>query len=179
MRIIVLIVFMPFYLNAQVIDARSVDVSFTIPSIAIIDLAPDKSTINLKVEAPERAGDPIDMTDAVNDEKWINYSSSLRSGEPYRNITAQIISGELPNGIQLKLKAGGYTGNGKGHTGKSNNDIILSNVPQILVRDIGAAVTGRGRFNGHQLFFSLDYAKYGDIDFGKEAIVIVFTLTDN
>lgn len=171
--------FMPFLLNAQMTGRRAVDVTFTVPSIAIIDLAPDKSTIHLKADVPDQAGDPVDMSKAVNQDKWLNYSSSLRPGGAYRNIAVQIVSGELPHGIRLKLRAGNYSGNGKGKLGKSNGELTLSNIPQVIVRDIGAAVSGRGKNSGHQLFWTLDYQEYGDIDFGQEALVIAFTLTDN
>jgi hypothetical protein len=169
----------PLLLSAQIIDSRAIDVSLTIPQIAIMDLMPNTSTIELNVSAPTRAGEPIDMSNATDNSKWINYSSSLAPGGARRNVTAQILSGSLPQGMKLKIKADNYRGNGRGDRGTPSQEIVLNSIPQVILRDIGACYTGRGVQQGHQLSFALDYDNYANIDFGNEIIVIAFTLTDN
>jgi hypothetical protein len=173
------IMLMPLTMKSQIIDSRSIDVSLTIPQIAVMDLMPNTSTIELNVSAPTRAGEPIDMSDATDDSKWVNYSSSMTPGGAMRNITAQILSGSLPDGMKLRVKAGNYRGSGRGDQGTPSQEIVLNNAPQVILRNIGACYTGRGVQQGHQLSFSLGYDNYANIDFGNEIIVIAFTLTDN
>ncbi|MBK8500973.1 MAG: hypothetical protein IPL46_01545 [Saprospiraceae bacterium] len=169
----------PLLLSGQIIDSRAIDVSLTIPQVAMMDLLPNTSTIELNVSAPTRAGEPIDMSNATDNSKWINHSSSLAPGGARRNVTAQILSGSLPQGMKLKVKAGNYRGNGRGDQGMPSQEIVLNNMPQVILRDIGACFTGRGVQQGHQLSFTLGYDNYSNIDFGNEIIVIAFTLTDN
>ena len=162
----------------QFMGAHSIEVTVTIPEVAIIDLAPNTSTINMRLQAPLQAGDPIDLSDAYDDSKWINYSASLPPGGAKKNITAQIVSGSVPKGFELKLKASSVSG-GKGKKGKPTGQITLSANPQTIIYNIGGGYTGRGVYNGHQIEFKLTNDQYADIEFGESTIVVVFTLTDN
>lgn len=177
---LICILFMgPFWVQSQVVESNRVNISVSIPEIAMIDLAPSTSTIELSLRPPRQAGDPIDMSQTNNDSKWMNYTSSIAPKGPKKNISAQILSGSLPRGLHLSLRAGKYSGSGKGKQGNPRKDIILSNLPQVIVKNIGGAYSGKGVQQGHQLFFSLGYKKYENIDFGVSTIVIAFTLTDN
>lgn len=181
MRILVIAIsiffFLPLY--SQKWSSSSLSVNLTLPEIAIIDLAPNTSTIDMSVRPPTSPGQPIDMSQATNTDKWINYSVSEGRGTPKRNITAQIISGEVPKGFNLKLSAGKYQGYGEGKKGKSTGEITLSGTPQRIVKNIGGGFTGRGTNNGHQLSFSLMYEEYEDVKVGSSSITVAFTLTDN
>ncbi|NND05995.1 MAG: hypothetical protein HKN87_06430 [Saprospiraceae bacterium] len=165
--------------SGQVLGSERIDISVTLPEVSILDLAPNTSTIELSLSAPSQAGDPIDMGNTLNSTKWINYSSSIRKGGPRKSITAQVLSGELPRGLRLKLSTGKYTGSGRGKTGKPRKEIELSHLPRTIIKNIGAAYTGSGMHQGHNITFSLVYDEYRDIDFGTSTMVIAFTLTDN
>ena len=176
---VILIILIPLLLKGQIVESNRVSISVSIPEIALIDLAPSTSTIELSIKAPRQAGDPIDLSGAKDDSKWINYTSAIEAKGPKRSVTAQILSGSLPRGLYLSLDAGKYQGNGGGKTGKPKKEIILSSLPQVILHNIGRSYSGRGVQQGHQLFFELGYTKYEDIDFGVSTIVIAFTLTDN
>ena len=175
--IISLFIFMP--IHAQKWSSTSLSVNLTLPEIAVINLAPNTSTIDMSIRPPAAPGQPIDMSQATNADKWINYSVSEGRGTPKRNITAQIISGDVPRGFKLKLSAGNFEGYGKGKTGKSTGEITLSGTPQRIVKNIGGGFTGRGANNGHQLFFELEYDDYEDVKVGSSSVTVAFTLTDN
>ncbi len=177
--IIVISIFFSLSLHSQNWSTSSLSVNLTLPEVAVINLAPNTSTIDMSIRPPASPGQPIDMSQATNNDKWINYSVSEGRGTPKRNITAQIISGEVPRGFKLKLSAGNYQGYGKGKTGKSAGEITLSGTPQSIVRNIGGGYTGRGVNNGHRLFFELIYDDYQDVKVGSSSITVAFTLTDN
>ena len=179
MYFLMMVILLPLSSGGQIIDSRSIDVTLNLPQIAVMDILPNTSTIELNVSAPTRAGEPIDISSATDESKWINYSTSMAPGGARRNVTAQILSGTLPQGMRLKVKAGSYRGNGRGDQGTPSQEILINNTPQIILRDIGAGFTGRGVQQGHQLSFTLAYDNYANIDFGNEIIVIAFTLTDN
>ena len=174
-----ILLIVPFYIFGQVLETERIDISVSLPEISIIDLAPSTATIELGMRAPSQAGDPIDMSDATNDSKWINYTASISQGGPRKNITAQVLSGELPRGLKLMLKTGKYTGSGKGKTGKPRNEIELTHLPKMIIKNIGGSYTGTGAQQGHNIAFTLVYKDYEDIDFGTSTLVIAFTLTDN
>lgn len=156
------------------------DVFFTIPEIAIVDVEPNNSTVVLTFEQPNEAGAPVTIsTNSTDNSKWLNYSSSLSPSATTRNITAQITSGVVPTGVDLRLQTENYSGIGQGVLGNSIGLITLNNTAQNIITGIGGSYTGDGANNGHQLTFSLSIDQYGLLDYDKSATIeVTFTITD-
>ena len=115
-----------------------------------------------------------------SDNLWINYSSSLASGQNSRSIVAEISQGALPEGITLYLKASNYSGTGGGNYGHSAGKVSLSSQPKPIITNIGNCFTGDGINNGHLLAFSIEISDYTKIvSVENSSIVVLYTITDN
>ena len=83
-------------------------VEITIPTVSIVDIEGpngESPAINLtpSIDGLE-AGAAVKFSSATNNDLWLNYTSIVKSNQK-RNITAAI-SGNLPAGVSLKVKAG-------------------------------------------------------------------------
>lgn len=161
------------------------NVMISVPEVALLDLeSASGTTIQLSPEAPQEAGMAVDFSDQTNTGIWINYSSIVNSRtEPGRNITVQITSGSVPQGMVLNVAAGQDAGLGDGRMGKSTGSIQLTNKAQNIITGVGSAYTGNGVAKGHQLTYalSLDNVKgaYASLDFNQSnTVAITYTLTD-
>jgi hypothetical protein len=161
-------------------SSASHDVTISIPEVALLDLE-GASTITLAPTAPEEAGLGLSFASATDNSVWVNYSSVVGSGEN-RSVNAKI-SGTVPSGLQLKVSAGSYSGNGKGTTGTASGQIVLSGTDQELISSIGSGYTGNGTNNGHNLTYQLDLdpdgENYQNLMHGDTEITVTYTLTDN
>ena len=166
-------------IQAQV-DIEQHDVFFTIPEISIMDIEPDNTIIALTFDLPNEAGAPIGVSaNSTDNTKWINYSSSISPTSSFKNISAQITSGLVPDGVELNLQAGIYGGSGQGVLGTPVGLITLNNTAQNIITGIGGAFTGDGINNGHQLTFSLSIDDYGLLDYDNSSTIeVTFTITD-
>lgn len=154
----------------------SAGISITVPSYALLDIAPNNTAFNLNLVAPTEAGN-ISTINPENSTKWINFTSAVAPGIT-RRITAQV-SGTLPNGLNLKLVVGNYTGAGAGTTGTSSGTIFLSGTAQIVINGIGGAFTGDGINNGYNLAYSIEVANYSLLKAQSNTFSIIYTLIDN
>lgn len=68
------------------------------------------NTVALDFIEPGNAGMPIQAVS--NNSKWLNYDITLTPPEPTYSISVEISSGTIPNGMELKVQAGSYTGTG-------------------------------------------------------------------
>jgi len=180
--LIVNCIFLLFFikLKAQVLDTDQVSIDVSVPEIALIDIEPSNEQITFNIAAVSNAGEKIDVSSLTNNTKWINYTSSLAPTSSSRNVSAQIISGNVPSGMELKLIAGSYTGTGAGTHGTSSGVITLSTSSQNIITNIGGAYTDNGSSNGHQLTYSLNIINYSLLDFeDTDTLIITFTLIDN
>lgn len=156
-----------------------------IPEVALLDLETegDKS-IYLGPKAPGEAGNALDFSKEQNTDLWINYSSVVGSKtEPSRDITAQITSGEVPEGLVLSVQAGKDAGMGDGKMGSAKDMIRLDDNAQEIITGVGSAYTGNGPTRGHQLTYVLSSDKkegsYAKLDFDQSStLAITYTLTD-
>ena len=172
---IVLLGIGPFLYGQQ--SARH-PVCLVIPEIAIVDIEPNNTAINLQFSAPLDGGNAI-SADEANESKWLNYTSAISRTGSSRYITAQIANGSLPEGIELRLAANDYSGSGKGAHGQSSGQISLSSTPKTIISNIGRAFTGNGVGNGHQLTYSLAISDYKKLDAAERAeVMIIFTITE-
>lgn len=160
------------------------NVIINIPEVALLDLeATNGTTVALNPTAPTEAGLALSFP-VTNSSIWLNYSSIVGSNiESSRNVTAQITSGTVPSGTNLKIIVATYTGNGDGLMGTPTAPVFLTNVAQNIITGIGSSYTGNGINNGHNLQYTLDLLPsaeaYGLLDFDfNETIVITYTLTD-
>jgi len=153
-------------------------ICLVIPEIAILDIEPNNTPINLSLNAPTESGTA--MTIAKEDAtKWLNYTSAIAPNGASRSIAAQISGSNFPEGLQLFLEAGNYSGSGGGTLGKSTGKMVLDTSPKTIINDIGRSYTGTGNNNGHQLKYALaitDYEKLSGTT--SQEVTIIFTITE-
>lgn len=161
------------------------NVVISVPEVALIDLEANGGTnIQLSPEAPLEAGLPVDFSNQTNNGIWINYSSIVNSRtEPARNITAQITSGTLPQGMVLSVVAAKDAGMGEGNMGTAEAQINLNNRAQNIITGVGSAYTGNGVAKGHQLTYALNLdnanTAYANLDADQStSLAITYTMTD-
>ena len=163
-------------------DKHTID--FKIPEVAILDLesSSKSSSIGLSAEAPNEAGNPLDLSKAKNADLWLNYSSIVgKKSDPSRDVSVQITTGDVPSGMEILLDAATDAGQGEGVVGTPTGQISLSTSAQTIISGVGSVYTGDGVKRGHNLTYTLQLAsgKYGDIDFDQTGqIVVTYTLSD-
>jgi hypothetical protein len=152
-------------LTFSTIAQTSANISITVPSIALLDIAPNNTAFNLNVVAPTEAGSNVTINPA-NSTKWINFTSA-------------VVSGTLPTGINLKLVVANYAGAGAGTLGVSAGTLFLSGTAQTVVNNIGGAFTGDGSNNGYNLNYSIEVANYTLLRSESKSFSIIYTMSDN
>ena len=152
--------------------------TFKLKEIALLSIEPSNSTVILNLGSPEFSGEKIEMV-AVNNTKWINFTSSLSKNAAPRNISVRIEDGKVPPGINLKLKTESYSGSGKGKLGVNSDIISLSKKSQSIVTEIGGAYTGYGTNNGYKITYLLEIYDYKLLNMDdSDVLTISLTLTD-
>lgn len=158
-----------------------VDVSLTMPSVALVDILPTGATsFNLKMTSPTEAGNAIG-TGSSNAANWLIFTSAVTSGAS-RAIKGDIV-GTLPAGISLRLNISPYVGDGPGFTGGSSyvtTNTYLTNSMVSFIDNIKGACTGTGYgTHGFKLTYSLEIQNYANIRSGTSNITIRYTMVDN
>jgi len=128
------------------------------------------------------AGEPVPTVS--NSDMFLKISSIVPGGTN-REITARIAAGAIPAGTQLTLQsAASTTINSGGRLGTpATTPIILSDIDQPIVNDIGSCYTGTGYNDGFRLTFSWGpegpEVNYHLIEATAEpvSITVVFTIT--
>lgn len=152
--------------------------------IAIVDLETTGASSNFTItlSAPNEAGSPIGSNPLyTNNENWINYSCANPSVGS-RHIEAQITSGSVPAGFELRLDISTSLTGGGTLGSPAPSTVTLSGTSQSIITGIQSAFTGDGASNGHQLTFSLHYlsGSYSSIIHQTTApIVITYTIVDD
>lgn len=154
----------------------SVNISISLPSIALLDIAPNNTAFNLNLAAPTEAGNSV-TDNPTNSSKWINFTSAVIEGRT-RRITAQI-SGTLPAGVNLGLNIANYAGIGAGTLGISSGTVILSGTTQTVINNIGGAFTGDGANNGYNLTYILQISDYALLRTQTSTFTVLYTMADN
>jgi hypothetical protein len=144
--------------SVTVYSQSTVMVNLTLPSVAKMDVEPNKNGFNLALTAPTEAGNGV-TSQTTNSTKWINFTSAV-SPCTSRTISANL-SGTSLGGLDLKMGIANYSGGGAGARGTSSSSIILTNSPQIIINGIGGAYTGNGINNGYKLTYSLNVTDFG------------------
>jgi hypothetical protein len=167
--------------NAQWNSEEELDVTFSIPAIALLDIEPSlNNTIYFSISAAIESGASPEIENTSNETLWLNYSSALESSFGSRTIVAQISGESLPDGITLNVQASQYTGSGKGECGQSAGKVALSNQPQNIITNVRNCYTGDGEGNGHSLTFSIEVDDYSQISLADDTnFTILYTISDN
>ncbi len=179
MRPIIYIIFCFYAVSSYAQDTGSVNATFTLSQVAMLDLEPNNTTVTLNVAAPNEAGEKAIVV-AANNNKWINFSSAVFPNTS-RSISIQMELGQkAPPGIYLKLNTASYSGSGKGVLGSATSVVTLSDTPQTIVSDIKGAYTGNGENNGYKLTYELEIYDYKLLDLDQSTTLsITLTLTDS
>lgn len=165
---------------AQTTDVEEIEFRMVLPEIALLSIAPENSTTVLSLEKTDEAGKKLVYTSKQDSQLWLNYTCSIAPDSPFKNLTAQIISGSVPRGLDLQLNVGEYYGSGSGKFGIPLHQISLKNYPQNIISNIGGSYTSKGLNNGHKLEYSLIVTDYKLLDAeSSNTLTIVFTISDN
>jgi len=134
------------------------------------------STVNsivMDFAVPDDPGNSI--IPVVDDSKWLNYNITVTPPDLPVSVTAEITSGNIPEGLQIQLQAGAYIGTGGGNPGIPNGTILLKSIPQLLISNIGTCNTGVGNV-GHQLTYTLSITDYSVVKSNTSTVNILFTI---
>ncbi len=112
-----------------------------------------------------------------DDSQWLNYTTLLQLSDPNLSITAQIVSGTLPEGMALQIEALPYQGMSKGKQGTPVGKVMLSYSPQVIISNIGTTYTGSGRSEGYQLVYTYITKDYSKVSTGTPSVYVQFTIT--
>ncbi len=134
----------------------------------------DRSAMTLDLTPALSAG--INTELIADSTQWINYSFEINPAEPFASISVEIISGSIPDGVELYLQAGHYVGNSRGRTGRPTGKIRLDHVPKVLINDIGTSFTGHGKREGHQLILTMVITDFALLQSGDFSFFLQYTL---
>ena len=181
MKYIFFILFFTKCLTSLGQKTAGVDVSISMPSVALIDLlSTGSNSVTLKMTAPAEAGTIAGILNS-NSDNWLIFTSAVTSGGS-RSIKGDLI-GTLPPGIKLRLDISPYTGDGPGFTGGKSyvtGNVYLTNTATSFIDNIQEAYTGTGYGNnGFKLKYSLEIQTYANIRSGITNVTVRYTITDN
>lgn len=153
-------------------------VSLTFSTVARLAIASSASS-TLTLGSPSSAGSTV--TSSTTDEtKWINFTSAVVSGVT-RRIEANVSSGTVPSGLQLKLGLNAAVGGG-GTLGTIvatvGSPITLGSAATVL-NGITGAYTEVGTGKGFKLTYTVNITNYGLLRQGTSTVQITYTLIDN
>lgn len=161
-------------------NANAHNLTINIPEVALLDLE-GSTAVTLAPTAPAEAGDALSFASSTNSNIWVNYSSIVGTNET-RNVTAQITSGSVPEGVNLKVAAAADAGQGKGTVGATAGTVNLSSTAQSVITGVKSCYTGNGTSKGHNLTYTLELSSdddYAKLVQGSTNLTITYTLTDN
>ena len=181
MKYVFLISFLFNCLSSLAQTTASVNLSISMPSVALIDLLPTGSTnVSLKMTAPTEAGTGIGVGNS-NAANWLIFTSAVAPGMS-RSIKGDII-GLFPSGVRLRLDVSPYVGDGQGFTGGSSyvtSNVYLTNTATSFIDNIKGAYTGTGYgTHGFKLKYSLEILNYANIRSGVNNVTVRYTMADN
>lgn len=132
-------------------------------------------SIEMNFAAPVNPGDKFSII--TDENKWLNYNITLQPDDPTVSITVEIISGIIPQGLQLQLEASTVQGAGGGKPGTPAVKLTLSSQPQVIIENIGTCNTGTGAYFGHQLTYTFSILDYSVSLSSLSSVEILFTIT--
>lgn len=131
-------------------------------------------SLEMNFSTPVNPGNKFSII--TDENKWLNYNIALQPDDPTVSITVEIISGIIPQGLQLQLEASTVQGAGGGTPGTPAGKLTLSSQPQVIIENIGTCNTGTGAYFGHQLTYNLSISDYAAAQSSLSAVEILFTI---
>lgn len=161
--------------------STTVNVSISMPSVALIDVLPSgSSNVTLTMVAPTEAGNAVN-TGTSNSSNWLIFTSAVATGAS-RSIRGDLV-GTLPAGVLLKLVVSPYVGSGLGFTGGQSavtSNTYLTNTSTRFIDNIQGAFTGTDYgTSGFKLTYSLEIQNYANVKSGTSNVTVRYTMTDN
>ncbi len=160
----------------------SQNVNISIPEIALININ-NSSQVVLSPKVPTEAGEALDFSSAVDNSVWLNYSSVIKPWQ-WRWITAEITSGNVPEGLRLSVMASNDAGQGSGRVGIPRRRFVrLTNSPRVIIWAIRSCYTGIGEGAGHNLTYRLEEIpgymfSYANLVNNEVELEITYTISD-
>lgn len=152
-------------------DNDDIDLSIEIKEISLVNVVPNK-VISFDISVASTVGEEFPIR--YDSSKWLNYTSTHSTFSPLKLIKAHVGGGTLPEGVALYLKVDHASGYGDGSLGIPSSEIKLDNSPQTVLTSIGGAYTGRGKYNGHRLNYSVKILDYDKLVSIKDKTYVVY-----
>jgi len=161
-------------------DNSSINVRFSVPEIAVLDIEPNIGNVEFSINAASEPGGEPEVVNKSNESIWINYSSAIRKNENTRSIKAEISEGVIPKGISFFIEASPASAFGSKNQGSSAGKVKIAGAPKPIITGIGSCFTGDGVNMGHELKYVLEISDFTQIDaIGDHEFTVLYTITDN
>lgn len=131
--------------------------------------------VTLEVPHIYNSSDP--KPELRDDSQWINFTSLVGAADPNMSVSVQIVSGTLPQGMDLVVEVLPYRGLSKtNQQGTPTSKVIASYTPQVIISNIGTCFTGNGRNEGFQVIYTFVIRDYSRLSSGSESIYLQYTI---
>lgn len=161
-------------------ERQSVNVRFSMPEVAVLDIESGENYVAFEVEAASRPGGEPVIKKVGAQSVWINYSSAIRNAGHTRSINAQISEGIVPPGTTFYIEASPASAFGSPNKGISVGRVQVNANPQPIITGIGNCYTGDGINNGHELSYFLEISDFSKLQSSvEEVFTVMYTITDN
>ncbi len=158
----------------------SVNVRFSVPEIAVLDVEPEHNNIEFSVVASVSPGGEPEVKQLSGESIWLNYSSAIRGNGNTRSINAQLAGNSIPDGISFFIEASAPSALGSVNQGTSAGRVEISEEPRPIVTGIGSCFTGDGVNMGHELTYSVEITDFEKVKSeSNQVFTVVYTITDN
>ncbi len=162
------------------LNDKAVNVRFTVPEIAVVDIEPALNNVEFAISASDQPGAEPVVEQLSEESLWINYSSAIRPNSNKRKIVAQISEGEIPAGIAFFIEASAATPFGSANQGNSLGRVQMTKDPRPIISGIGSCYTGDGVNMGHELKYSIEITDFSKIESaGDQVFTVMYTISDN
>ncbi len=161
-------------------ESSNINLRFSIPEIAVMDVEPDFNNIEFSVIASADPGGQPEIEQVSGESVWINYSSAIRNKGNKRAINAQLTNNTLPEGISFYIQASAASPFGSANQGISAGKVQISSEPRPIITGIGSCFTGDGMNMGHELRYVLEITDFNKIESKPDQVfTVLYTITDN
>jgi len=161
-------------------ESSNINVRFSIPEIAVMDVEPEYNNIEFSVSASsDPGGEPV-VEQVSGESIWINYSSAIRENGNKRSINAQLVDDNLPSGISFYIEASAASPFGSANQGVSSGKVQISGDPRPIITGIGSCFTGDGVTMGHELRYFVEITDFDKLESNNDQVfTVMYTITDN
>ena len=161
-------------------NSQSLNVRFSIPEVAMVDLESDASFVEFEIEASSEPGGEPTIRKRTNNNIWINYTSAIRQSGNKRSINVEISEGFAPAGTAFYIEASQASAFGSVNQGISAGKVQVQKNPRPIITDIGSCYTGDGVNNGHELRYYFEITDFNKLQSAvTQVFTVMYTITDN